>query len=231
MTRARTIVALCLLGLLQAALLRAADEHEHDRAMHEGATHVMSGHHLHPDAHMKMTERRPMRAGDRERADALVAELRRVLEPYKDYRRAIADGYNPFLPNLDLPMYHFTNWRYGFKAAFTFDSAKPTSLLYKKTAVGYELVGAMYTAPRRADEAALDERVPLSVAQWHQHVNICLPPRGKRKTADWKRFGFAGSIASEPECKEAGGRFHPVIFGWMVHVHPYENAPEKIWAH
>ena len=44
--------------------------------------------------------------------------------------------------------------------AFTFDPARPTSLLYKKTATGYELVGALYTMPKRATEDQLNERGP-----------------------------------------------------------------------
>jgi hypothetical protein len=121
---------------------------------------------------------------------------------------------------------------YGFKAAFGFDPAEPTSLLYKKTAGGgYELIGAMYTAPKRMTEDQLHERVPLSVAQWHAHVNICLPPRRDAGKADWTRFGLKGSIAREDECKTAGGRWYPQIYGWMLHVFPYEETSEKIWIH
>jgi hypothetical protein len=48
---------------------------------------------------------------------------------------------------------------------------------------------------------------------------------------DWKKFGMDGSIATEDACDEAGGRWVPQIYGWMVHVYPYESNPEKIWAH
>jgi len=27
-----------------------------------------------------------------------------------------------------------------------------------------------------------------------------------------------------------GGKFHPVIFGWMVHVYPYKDSTDKIFA-
>ena len=57
------------------------------------------------------------------------------------------------LPNIKLPMYHFTNYDYARQAQSTFDPARPTSLLYKPLAGGgFELVGAMYTAPRGFDE-------------------------------------------------------------------------------
>jgi hypothetical protein len=36
-------------------------------------------------------------------------------------------------------------------------------------------------------------------------------------------------IPQTPKHDAAAGRFFPVIFGWMVHVYPFENAPEKIW--
>jgi len=143
---------------------------------------------------------------------------------------ALADGYKIFLPNLPQPEYHFTNYKNGFLEAFTFDPARPTSLLYKKTSTGYELAGAMYTMPKRATEEQLNERVPLSVASWHLHTNLCMPPANQRREADWTKFGLRGSIATREACDTAGGRFHPVIFGWMVHVYPYEDSTEKIFA-
>jgi hypothetical protein len=84
---------------------------------------------------------------------------------------------------------------------------------------------------KRIAEEQLNERVPLSVARWHVHVNLCFPPRGTDpKTVDWTQFGFRGSIATKEECVKAGGRFWPQVFGWMVHVYPFEETPEKIWA-
>jgi hypothetical protein len=89
----------------------------------------------------------------------------------------------------------------------------------------------MYTAPRRASEEKLNARVPLGVAQWQAHTNICLPPQDQNRSADWTRFGFTGSISTAEDCKQAGGRFQPQIFGWMVHVYPFESAPDRIWRH
>jgi hypothetical protein len=143
---------------------------------------------------------------------------------------ALNEGYKIFLPNLPQPEYHFTNYGHGFLEAFTFDPGRPTSLLYKKTTDGYELVGAMYTIPKRASEDQLNERVPLSVASWHLHTNLCMPPRDQRKTADYTKFGLHGSITTQETCDAAGGKFHPVVFGWMVHVYPYEDSTEKIFA-
>jgi CHASE1-domain containing sensor protein len=147
------------------------------------------------------------------------------------FRAAIDDGYEPFLPNVQQPHYHFTRKWNGLKAAFSFDPKQPTSLLYRKTPDGYELEGAMFTAPKWASEGNLNERIPLSIAQWHAHVNICLPQKKDMQSADWKKFGPKGSILTEAECKQAGGRFVPQLFGWMVHVYPFEETPEKIWTH
>ncbi|HVT19442.1 MAG TPA: hypothetical protein VHQ90_25095 [Thermoanaerobaculia bacterium] len=209
----------------------ATGDAEQSRPVQHGANQSMSHMHMEMGAHMKMTAARPPREGDQKRADEIVKTLRGAIDKYKDYRLAVADGYLQYLPNVKQPMYHFTNWGHGYQEAFTFDPASPTSLLYKKTADGFELVGVMYTAPKEWSEDKLDERVPLSVASWHQHVNICLPPKERFATADWQKFGFAGSISTEEACRAGGGDFHPVIFGWMVHVYPFERDPAKVWAH
>ena len=185
----------------------------------------------HPrSAHLYMTAARPQTSEDVARAEEIVDQLRDAIAKYQDYRVALADGYKIFLPNLKQPEYHFTKYRNGFLEAFTFEPSRPTSLLYKKTSRGYELVGAMYTMPKRATEDQLNERIPLSVAAWHLHTNLCMPPRDQRRGADWTKFGLRGSIATEEACDSAGGRFHPVIFGWMVHVYPYEDSLDKIFA-
>jgi len=194
------------------------------------ATHDMEHMHHGDNPHMQMTAPRPQTAADVNRANDIVKGLRAGIEKYKDYHVALNDGYKIFLPNVPQPEYHFTNYTNGFLEAFTFDPARPTSLLYKKTADGYQLVGAMYTMPKRANEEQLNERVPLSVATWHLHTNLCMPPRGQRKTADYTKFGLHGSITTQEACDAAGGTFHPVIFGWMVHVYPYEDSQDKIFA-
>ena len=182
--------------------------------------------------HMFMTQLQPKAPGDDRRAEEIVEILGKSISKYKDYRVAIADGYQIFLPKVPQPQYHFTNYRNAFAAAFVFNPAHPTSLLYKKTADGYELEGAMFTAPKSATEQQLNERVPLSVARWHEHVNFCMLPKGvAAQQADWKEFGLAGSIATEDACAKAGGRWVKQIFGWMVHVYPFQTDPDKVWAH
>jgi hypothetical protein len=191
----------------------------------------MSGHHLHGAMpHMRLTPQRPERPGDRQRADVIVASLRSALERYRDYRVAERSGFEIFHPEIPQAIFHFTNYWKAYSETFRFMPDQPTSLLYAKSAGGYELRGAMYTAPADATEIDLDARVPLSVARWHAHINICLPPRGSAGGADWNRFGPDGSIATAEACTAAGGRFFPQLFGWMVHVYPFEKTSEKIWA-
>ena len=232
------ILALTLAIAVAAGLSVSAKQHDHKdmadvegRGGEAGASQSMAGEHLHMGSHMKMTAARQATPEDLERAAAIVTTLRGTLEKYKDYRVAIKDGYRIFLPDIPQPQYHFTNYLRGFEAGFRFDPAQPTSLLYRKTKEGYELLGAMYTAPRRMSEAQLDARVPLGVAEWHAHVNICLPPLDRARSADWTRFGFAGSISTAADCRQAGGRFQPQIFGWMVHVYPFESTTDRIWRH
>lgn len=214
-----------------------AMERNGDAASHGGAADAaMSSEHMAGDpamsAHMAWSDTRPETAADRERAVQIVQTLRAALAKYKDYHVAEADGFKPFHPEVPQRMYHFTKWSNGLKAAFTFDPSKPTSLLYtKRPDGGYELIGAMYTAPRRTTQARLDQRVPLSVARWHRHVNLCFPPKGQGRAADWTKFGFRGSISTKAACAAAGGRFYPQVFGWMVHVYPWAGTQQAAWAH
>ena len=208
----------------------AGMEIEDAKANEAHAVHDMTpGQHA-DRTHMYMTAARPQTPADLARAKGIVDQLRQGIAKYKDYRVALADGYKIFLPKLKQPEYHFTNSQNGFLEAFTFEPSRPTSLLYRRTPTGYELVGAMYTMPKRATEDELNERIPLSVATWHLHTNLCMPPRDQLHSADWTKFGLRGSVSTLEACEAASGRFHPVIFGWMVHVYPYEDSLDKIFA-
>ena len=204
-----------------------SDEHSAEA----GAVHDMaSGAHDSHNLHMYMTAPRPQTQGDVLRANEIVAQLRSGIEKYKDYHVALDDGFKIFMPDIPQPEYHFTSYKNGFLGALNFDPSRPTSLLYKKTSGGYELVGAMYTMPKRATEEQLNARVPLSIASWHLHTNLCLPPREQIRSADFTKFGLKGSIATQDACDAAGGRFQPSIFGWMVHIYPYEDGLDKIFT-
>jgi hypothetical protein len=202
-----------------------------DQQTEHGAMNAMSHMHHHQmmGPHMYMTKLRTATPQDWSKADEIVTELRESIEKYKDYHVALQEGFRIFMPNLPQAEYHFTNYYNGYLESFSFDPTRPTSLLYKKTGTGYKLIGAMYTMPKRVSEEQLNERVPLGVAQWHLHTNMCLPPKEQRGHAGLAKFGLQGSIVTKDACTEAGGLFYTVLFGWMVHVYPYEQTREKIW--
>jgi hypothetical protein len=179
------------------------------------------------DPHIKWTAKRKADPGDDERAARVARALKQAIEKYKDYRVALNKGFQPFLPNVPQPHYYFTKKLNSFRAALTFDPAQPTVLLYRRADNEYKLIGAMYIAPKDAGEEELHAHVPLSVAQWHAHVNVCIPPKG---TADRAKFGVRGSIATEAQCRKAGGRFVPQLFGWMLSVYPFKSKPEEVWS-
>jgi hypothetical protein len=188
--------------------------------------------------HMRMTASRAPTAADSARARALVDTLRRALAKYRDVKVAESNGFRMFAPQVKKQrIYHFTRNMNAVKAVFSFDPAEPTSLLYSKDASGnFTLVGAMYTAPRRASEDDLNARVPLSIARWHEHVNICIPKRGDAER--WKEtkdgamlFGPAGSITTNDACDAAGGRWLEHLFGWMVHANVFASDDlGQIWG-
>ncbi|MFN2635445.1 MAG: hypothetical protein ABR585_00240 [Gemmatimonadaceae bacterium] len=186
--------------------------------------------------HMAYSSSRPLTPADSVRAAMVINELRQAIAKYQDVRVAEADGYKMFAPEIkNQPQYHFTKSWNAVRNQFGFDPARPTSLLYKKNAQGqFELIGAMYTAKKGTSEDELNERVPLSVARWHRHVNWCVPPRFQKdrwyETKNGRPiFGPLG-VASEDECNAAGGRFIPQAFGWMVHATTFGgNDLRSIW--
>lgn len=209
------------------------------RGAADAALHEMSHqeHEARDNPHLRLSATHPASAADSARAAELVTRIRRDLNRYRDVAAARADGYEQFLPNVALPVYHFTNWRHGLEAAFAFDASRPTALLYRKNPdASFTLTGVMYTAPARLAEAKLDSRIPLGMARWHQHVNWCLPRKGEesrwRETRAGKPlFGPESPIAAREACDAAGGRFVPRLFGWMVHVNAFESDdPRVIWG-
>ncbi len=194
--------------------------------------HSMAGKHMDMGPHMKMTALRPVQPGDQERANQVAQAARAAAEKYRDYKVALADGYKIFHPEFPQKMYHFTNYWNAFRARKEFDPSRPTSLLYEKHGDDYRLIGVMYTAKKDASEDELNQRVPLSIAQWHAHVNLCLPPKDKKQEAipPNAKYGLRGSIATKDACDAAGGKFMPQIFGWMVHVYPFDQKAEDVWS-
>jgi hypothetical protein len=189
--------------------------------------------------HMSMTKLRPIQPGDQARADAIVLAARKVANQYLDYRIALAEGYTIFMSEVPQHVYHFTLAQNAVEAMRQFNASRPTSLLYERVPgkkMGdegyYKLVGVMYTDRLRASEDELNSRIPLSIATWHLHTNLCLPGEGGSlidMTGPNPKFGLNGSITTKEACDAANGRFQGNVFGWMVHVYPFETDPKKIW--
>jgi hypothetical protein len=183
--------------------------------------------------HMCITPMRPVQPGDEEKVKALIAEIRAAIDKYKDYKKALADGYVIANPKVEQPQYHFTNDAYGRLADTQFDPAKPSSLLYYHTPTQrYRLEGVMYTDSTSATLDELNQRIPLSIARWHEHTNFCAAPANKVSEyhGENPKFGMFGSIHTAEACKAEGGTFFPVIFSWMIHVFPYETDMKDVFS-
>ena len=188
-------------------------------------------------AHMETTPPRAIATADSIRAVGIVAKLRQAIAKYRDVNVAETDGFRMFAPQIrNQRVYHFTRNLWALENQFRFNPEKPTSLLYKKDERGnFVLLGAMYTAPKRFSANDLDKRIPISVAQWHKHVNWCLPPRGADQRWTEMRngrpvFGPLG-VDSHEACDSAGGRFVKEVFGWMVHANVFaSDDPKVIWG-
>jgi hypothetical protein len=206
---------------------------------HGAAAHEAMAGHMAANAHMQMTPLRAATHADTVRAMAIADTLRRALAKYADPTVAERDGFKLFAPKFkNQKVFHYTKWSNALGEAFRFDPSKPTSILYKKDSTGrMKIVGAMYTMPKRAKESDLDQRVPLGVAQWHLHTNLCAPKKGdERRYTEMKDgkplFGLAGTITAKDACDAANGTFTPVIFGWMVHANVFEgNDLQSVWGH
>jgi hypothetical protein len=213
------------------------------------------GKHMDMGPHMTMTTMRAATPADTARAQQIILVMREQLVRYHDYKVAESDGYLPYMETVPQDVYHFTN-KPQTQAEYLgdVDLKHPGSLLYEKKSVGgYQLVGAMYSAPPNYTPDQLDKLIPLGVARWHAHTNICLPAGiseedvmdgritphlnaatvGEGRHSDPRfgyfvdpRFGFMGTIAEAGECTAAGGNFHPQIFGWMVHVYPFAGTDD-----
>ena len=225
------LLALAAFLPLAACARRTAEPVASDHAAHgtpsgaePGASAAMDGAMV-ETPHLRLTPPRPASADDSARAREIGRVLRQAVAKYERVDSAVADGYAQFAPGLKRQrVFHFTKRGHALRNEFGFDPARPTSLLYARDAKGaMQLVGAMYTAPRRSSLEQLDARVPLGIAQWHLHVDVCVPGRGERERwgelRDGKMvFGLLSPIATEPACTAVGGRFHEAVFNWMVHA-------------
>ncbi len=183
--------------------------------------------------HMYVTPLRPKQPGDEEKVKAVIAQVKASIERYRDYHKALEDGYVIANPKVDEPQFHFNKQVNILEAAQHFDPTRPSSLLYFQTPTQrYKLEGVMFTVPPTASEDELNARIPLSMVRWHKHVNFCAAPADKVKQYLGKhpKFGMFGSIKTADACKAEGGTFYPVMFTWMIHVFPFENDLKDVFS-
>jgi hypothetical protein len=191
-------------------------------------------------SHMRMGPTRAATVADSSRAAALVVAARAGLSQYVDVKVAERDGYYRNMPWLeDQPIYHYNSVRnYTAAERGEFDPANPVSLLYTKNdRRELTLVGAMYATSASASPDSLDALLPISMAHWHQHVNLCYPgPAVGRYSPGKVDAGLVFvmkillSITSAAECDAAAGRFVPSEAGWMAHVYMFAGSdPKAIW--
>jgi hypothetical protein len=240
-----TLVVTAVIGISNRALAQHSHTHSDTAATTPAAAHDMAAMDMSGGddwrmtamaRHMTYSSPRPLTAADSIRSALVINELRQAIAKYQDVKVAEADGYKMFAPQIkNQPQYHFTKGWNALRNQWGFDPARPTSLLYKKDAQGqFHLIGAMYTASRRTSEDELNERVPLSVARWHRHVNWCIPARNaKERWTETKNgrpiFGPLG-VATREECEAVNGRFIPQAFGWMLHASAFAgNDLKSIW--
>jgi len=164
--------------------------------------------------HMTFTPTRAGTAADTARALEVVEQLRAAIAPYQTLDAAEAGGYRA---RKDPEMVRGARLLHVGKRTGRrgqdqpFEPSAPQALLYRRGADGQlRLAGAMYVAPLSATLDDLDAMIPLSLAHWHRHLNICV----SGTQTSLRRIPKATTAEA---CEAAGGRFRAES-RYMVHV-------------
>ena len=151
--------------------------------------------------------------------DEIVAEVRRITEPYQDIARARADGFVQVSGMEARHGYHFININAPVltaagMAANTLDLARPPMLLYVERDGVWTLAGVEYalTAPPRPN--------PLPGASWHNHEASC-HYRDYRETPAPRA---ADCPTKHPESGEPFVLWHPAFA--VAHVWAWIPSPD-----
>ncbi|MBE9045897.1 hypothetical protein IQ255_16050 [Pleurocapsales cyanobacterium LEGE 10410] len=191
------------------------------------------------DPHLRLTPERRATAPELNRAEELQLAVAKAIKKYSKVSSAEAAGYWKFPPNSDdYSIVHYVNPGLSFWETWRLDPQQPGALLYERQAdKSLKLLGVMFTAPGEATMEELNRRIPLSIARWHLHTNICTPvpiwdeSQWKMTQNGLPRFGPTSPIATKAECDAVNGEFHPNIFGWMVHLNVNAKDPADVWNH
>lgn len=188
---------------------------------------------------LRMTTLRTPSAADSARGAALLESARRATAQYASIDKARAAGYRVsgqvmqgMAEMRGKGVLHATNIANALLNRSSFDPARPTALLYQPGPDGeFRLLGVMYTMPITATLDQLDAAVPLSLANWHQHINTCRPARQRGKDASRLDMKQALRHLTRAECEAAGGVFMEEGRQWMVHVNAMAADPADVWDH
>lgn len=191
------------------------------------------------DPHLQLTPEREATASERARAEELEIAVTKAIQKYSKVSDAESAGYLKFPPDSDdYSIVHYVNPGLSFWEIWRLDPQQPGALLYEKQADNsLKLLGVMFTAPGEATLEELDRRIPLSIARWHLHTNICTPvpiwdeSQWKMTQNGLPKFGPMSPIATKAECDAVKGEFHSHVFGWMVHLNVNANDPADVWNH
>src|SRR5688572_30537653 len=104
----KRVLLIPLLATVTAGAAQESHREGHQHSELAASTSAMSARSVDMGPHMKLTPVRTPSVADQQRAAEVAQRARQAIQPYRDYRKALADGYQMFLPNIPQAMYHFT---------------------------------------------------------------------------------------------------------------------------
>ena len=154
--------------------------------------------------HLKLTAMRAPSARDSVRGEEILRGLREGIEPYRDYRKAIEDGYRIFLPNVPMKVYHFTNYRRGDVGGRSFDARKPARCYTNVDPAGATPSWVRCMSRERRRQLTSSQRArpaqPRTVARAREHLRAApARPPAVARNGGWEiEVGHAGAISTKP---------------------------------
>ena len=128
--------------------------------------------HLDSDGHMHMECTAPVTAGQQAAADKLVGDTQGATVKYRDFNKALADGYTPITPP-NSQMVHYGNLAYMTDGNLL-DPSHVESLMYAFDAQRTPyFIGSMYL---NDTPTVTPPEIGGCLTQWHDHTNLCLAP-------------------------------------------------------
>ncbi len=203
--------------------------HDEQNQVESGAMHAMQpGHHM-DGPHMHMTALRPVRLATRARGTDCfgpAANDGKIPRLSSGARRRLSN-FSAELAAKRIPFHELLEWlsrRVYVRPRATDFIALQEDSQWRLGVDRRDVHRAADGHARSIKRAGSSQHGP--VARAHQSL---LAEARRAAHMDLAKFGLSGTIATAQACKAAGGRFFPQIFGWMVHVYPFD-PPNQIWA-